>query len=356
MKSLLILSALTAVSTIAGTSGRLGAQEKTSKPDSTCTKYSDGRTECRVIRRGYIDSAYRKVSYRMDSVLANRAALGLEVRTTGSKRDTLGVFVEAVTPKGPAENAGIVEGDRIASINGVDLRTSAADADDEYAIGLGPRRLTREVQKLTPGTRITLRVNSGGRVRDVQVTTGKASDVMRLSRTSFRFPGGGGMEMFGPDRMMFGPEMRMIGPEMPMLRKHLEPLMRDQIEPMLRERVRDLPERIQLRAMPRIRTMRISPRTYRVDRGAEELRASSDPGFVYVQPDPEDIILDSDDMFDYEELPDYEEFPSAEFYDDMIDMEDDPEPVSPEVIRELAATAVQDARVALKQLSEAGIV
>jgi len=349
MKSLLILSALAAASTIAGVADAAGAQEKTSKPDSTCTKYSDGRTECRVIRRGYIDSAFRRANYRMDSVLANRAALGLEVRTTASKRDTLGVFVEAVTPKGPAENAGIVEGDRIASINGVDLRTSAADADDEYASGVGPRRLTREVQKLTPGTRITLRVSSGGRLRDVQVTTGKASDVMRLSRTSFRFPGGGGMEMFGPDRMMFGPEMRMIGPEM-QIHEHLEPLMRDQIEPMLRERLRDLPERIQLRTMPRVRTLRIAPRTYRVDRGSEELRASADPGFISIDEDPGDIIFDPEDMSDFEELR------VPEFYDDMIDIEEDLEPVPSDVIRELAATAIQDARVALKQLSEAGIV
>lgn len=344
MKSLLIFSALAAASTIAGVAG---AQEKTSKPDSTCTKYSDGRIECRVIRRGYIDSAFRRASYRMDSALANRAALGLEVRTTGSKRDTLGVFVEAVTPKGPAESAGIVEGDRIASINGVDLRTSAADADDEYASGVGPRRLTREVQKLTPGTRITLKVYSGGRVRDVQVTTGKASDVMRLGRSNFRFQGGG-MEMYGPERMMFGPEMRMVGPEMPFLR--------ERIEPMLRERLRDLPQRIQLRTLPRIRTMRISPRTYRVDRGPEELRASSDPGFVYVHPDPDDIVFDSGDMIDFDDVPDFDELRSPEFYDDMIDIEEQLEPVPPDVIRELAATAVQDARVALRQLSEAGIV
>ena len=177
-------------------------------------------------------------------------------------------------------------------------------------------------------------------VRDVQVTTGKASDVMRLGRASFRFPGGGEMEMYGPDRMMFGPEMRMIGPEMPMLL--------DQIEPRLRERLRDLPERIQLRTPSRIRTMRISPRTYRADRGAEELRASSEPG--YFQLDPDDIIFDSDEMLDFDELP------SPEFYDDMTDIEEELEPIPPDVIRELAARAVQDARVALKQLSEAGVV
>jgi hypothetical protein len=355
MKSLLIFSALAAASTLAGAAGGAGAQEKTSKPDSTCTKYSDGRIECRLIRRGYFDSAFRRASYRMDSVLANRAALGLEVRTTGSKRDTLGLFVEAVTPKGPAENAGIVEGDRIASINGVDLRTSSADADDEYASGVGPRRLTREVQKLAPGTRITLRVYSGGRVRDVQVTTGKASDVMRLGRSNFRFQGGG-MEMYGPDRMMFGPEMRMIGPEMPMFRQRLEPLMRDQIEPMLRERLRDLPERIQSRTMPRIRTMRISPRTYRVDRGYDELRASSDPGFNSIQPDAEDIYFDSDVMADFGDLPDFEDFRAPEFYDDMLDIEEDLEPVPPDLIRELAGSTARDARAALKQLSEAGVV
>lgn len=336
MKSLLIFSALAAVSTTAG------AQAKTSKPDSTCTKYSDGRVECRVYRFGP-DSSMRRFTYRMDSLMANRAALGLEVRTTGNKRDTLGVFVEAVTPKGPAESAGIVEGDRIASINGVDLRTSSADADDEYySSGAGPRRLTREVQKLTPGTRVTLRVYSGGRFRDVQVTTGKASDVMRLGR-SFEFRGpGGGFEFYGPNKMM-------IGPEIPMkLRQEMLPMLRD-IEPMLRERLRDLPEKIQLRTLPKVRTFRVLPRTFRVDRGYEELRASEDPGFMAFDHDPDEMIFDSDYMPDIDYLIpdfDYEQF----------DFDEDVEPVSAEAIRDLAATAVRDARAALKQLSEAGIV
>ena len=282
MKSLLIFSALATASAIAG------AQVKTAKPDSTCTKYSDGRTECRVYRYFGPDSAMRRFSYRMDSVMANRAALGLEVRTTGSKRDTLGVFVEAVTPKGPAENAGIVEGDRIATINGVDLRTAAADLDDEDYFGgaPGPRRLSREVQKLTPGSRVTLRVYSGGRFRDVQVTAGKASELNRF-RTAGRFPGGG-FEFYGPDNMIMGPEPMMFREDFePMLRERLqniEPMLRERlrdIEPMLRERLRDLPERIELRNMPRIRTIRSFPRTYRVDRGAEEWRAASDWGFIH---------------------------------------------------------------------------
>ena len=330
MKSLLIFSALATASTIAG------AQVRTAQPDSTCTKYSDGRVECRVYRFGP-DSLMRRFTYRMDSVMANRPALGLEVRTTGSKRDTLGVFVEGVTPKGPAENAGIVEGDRIAAINGVDLRVAAADVDDDYfASGAGPRRLTREVQKLTPGTRVTLRIYSGGRFRDVQVTTGKASDVMRLGRTSnFRGPGGGGFEFFGPGQMMFGPEMPMM--------------FRQDIEPMIRERLRNLPEKIQLRSMPRVRA-RVLPRTYRVDRGFEESRASDEPGYISMDHEPDDLTLDFDDY-----VPDLEYMiPDLDY--ELFDFDDDVEPVSPDVIRDLAATTARDAQAALKQLSEAGIV
>jgi len=53
---------------------------------------------------------------------------------------------------------------------------NAADAEDGYAADLPRRRLTREVGKLTPGNVANLRVWSGGRVRDVAVTIGRASD------------------------------------------------------------------------------------------------------------------------------------------------------------------------------------
>ena len=45
---------------------------------------------------------------------------------TGSSRDTLGVFVMSVEDGGPAAKAGIEEGTRIASINGVDVRGAHA--------------------------------------------------------------------------------------------------------------------------------------------------------------------------------------------------------------------------------------
>jgi PDZ domain len=304
MKALLLLCAVTAASAAAA----LNAQVTTAKPDSSCTNFPDGRVECHVFRGGARgDSALgNRIFYRVDSAMAKRAALGLELRTTGTRRDTLGVFVEAVTPKGPAETAGIIEGDRIASINGVDLRTSTADTEDSYANGLAAHRLGREVQKLSPGSRVNLRVYSGGRWRDVQVTAGKASDVVGLgNRFRFMMPGMEGMEFSGPERM--------LGPDMPMFRERMEPLMKGHIEPLLREQLNYLPRRIQIRAPMPIAPLvpvptRISPlapprlqRTYRIDAS-------------------------------------------------------DIEPVSPDVIRELVATTIRNAQSALKQLAADGIV
>jgi hypothetical protein len=232
MKALLLIAA-TAVTSVAAT---LDAQGVKGEPDSTCTKYSDGRVECRVLRRRLVeDSAFgNRIFMRMDSAMAKRAALGLELRATGTRRDTLGVFIEAVTPKGPAESAGIIEGDRIAAINGVDLRTPVADVDDSYSNGLATHRLTREVQKLTPGSRVTLRVYSGGRFRDVQVVAGKASDLMRFG-DHFRsgFPGGDGMlEFDGPGSMV------MPDPQTQILRNRFEGSERRPVTVRLRNPIR----------------------------------------------------------------------------------------------------------------------
>ena len=317
MKALLLLSAVAASSV----SATLNAQVTPAKPDSSCTTHPDGRVECRIERRSPGgDSLRRRMVYRLDSVMAKRAALGLELRSTGTRRDTLGVFVEAVTPKGPAETAGIIEGDRIAAINGVDLRTAAADVEDSYTNGLAAHRLTREVQKLTPGNRVTLRIYSGGRFRDVQVTAGKASEVMRFGgRFDYsRFPASDAMlrfrnPMIGPDRMF-----------------------REEIEPLVRERLKNLPNKIQLRSPMRFKTLvpSKSPRIFKAEAG--------------------DVFPETGDMTDYEDalMLEMEDYPfDIEMEDYPFDIEMEIEPVSAEVIRELAANAVRDAQSALRQLA-----
>jgi len=103
-------------------------------------------------------------------------AIGVET-SSGSVRDTLGVLVVAITTNGPADKAGIEEGDRIASANGVDLRLIPADASDREMHGLMSRRLARAVQKLKAGDAVELRVYHDGQYKTVKVTTVKASDL-----------------------------------------------------------------------------------------------------------------------------------------------------------------------------------
>jgi PDZ domain len=321
MKALLLFSA----AALSSGAAALGGQATTAKPDSACTTYPGGRVECHVYRSGKGDSTLRRrLFFGADSAMAKRAALGIEVRSTGTIRDTLGVFVDAVTPKGPAESAGIVEGDRIAAINGVDLRTTTADTEDSYTNGLAAHRLSREVQKLTPGARVTLRVYSGGRVRDVQVTAGKASEVMRLGGR-FNMPGMAGMMRFeGP-----GGGAMMFAPEMPMLRERLPDM------PMLRERLRDLPRKIQLRV----------PMPYKT------LAPLREQG-------PEVYKLDESDWSDFDEPFAFElddEPFTFQLDEEPFDFESEIVPVSADAIRELAATAARDARVGLEQLAAARI-
>jgi hypothetical protein len=240
MKGLLILSA----AAVLVADNAFGQDKAPPSKDEGCTTYPDGRKECvRTRVRGPGDSLLTRHFFRQDSAMMKRAALGIELRATGTRRDTLGVFIVAVTPRGPAETAGIIEGDRIAAINGVDVRSVAADVDDPYTNGIASHRLSKEVQKLTPGARVTLRVYSGGRFRDVVVTAGRASEVLRhAGRFNFRVPGPGGMEFWMPhDGTTFSPEVRMR---------------LDRMGEEVQKRLRSLPRRTEFR--------RLSPETMKV--------------------------------------------------------------------------------------------
>ena len=122
--------------------------------------------------------------------LDDRPVLGLGLGTSGSKRDTIGIFVSSVMESGPAEKAGIYEGDRIAAINGVDVRVRSEDAGDAQIAGARIQRFRREISKAKPGDNVELRVWSDGGYKTVRVTLGKASDFRDSRRgMSFHFDG-----------------------------------------------------------------------------------------------------------------------------------------------------------------------
>jgi hypothetical protein len=132
----------------------------------------DGRTDCPAPAPRMV----RTFSFRTRD--GNRAALGLGT-TSGSLRDTLGILVTDVTSGGPAEKAGIEEGDRLVSVNGTELRLSPADAGDREMQGLMSRRLVRMLEKVKPGDQVDLRVYADGKLRTVKVTTVKASELFK---------------------------------------------------------------------------------------------------------------------------------------------------------------------------------
>lgn len=152
--------------------------------------YDDGQfRNVRVKTIAAADLPGRRKVAQVD--LDDRPVLGLGLGSSGSKRDTIGIFVSSVMESGPAEKAGIFEGDRIAAINGVDVRVRAEDAGDAQIAGARIQRFRREIAKAKPGDNVELRVWSDGGYKTVRVTLGKASDFRQTRRgmSMFHFDG-----------------------------------------------------------------------------------------------------------------------------------------------------------------------
>ena len=104
-----------------------------------------------------------------------RTLLGVTLGSSNTERDTLGLLVTQVLRDGPADRAGIDEGNRLAEVDGVSLRVDAADIGRSGANDAAMRRLTRTLRGLRDGEQATIKVFSGGRFRSVQVQLGSAS-------------------------------------------------------------------------------------------------------------------------------------------------------------------------------------
>ncbi len=139
--------------------------------------YSEGQTKSVKVKTVSSDSLYQSFTWR---TLEDRASLGLQLASTGSRRDTLGVFVIGVDDSGPAAKAGIEEGSRIASINNVDVRAKRATDEDEGMFRVSTvSRLEREISRLKPGDDATLRVYANGQYKTVTLKAVRAVDVSR---------------------------------------------------------------------------------------------------------------------------------------------------------------------------------
>jgi S1-C subfamily serine protease len=140
----------------------------------------------------------------MQFVMNRRARLGLKVNLRARETDSIGAFVDAVTPNGPAAKAGIRSGDVITRVDGKSVlsvgETVSRDAR-ESSPGL---RLIEFAAALEPNDTISLEYRRGKERKTVTLVTTDEPNILIRGR-----PDGRSLAFrYGPGRVEAG-----IGPD-----------------------------------------------------------------------------------------------------------------------------------------------
>ena len=125
---------------------------------------TDGRKETKHVILG--ESPFAK---SMRTLSTGRRVLGVSFSERGSSRDSAGLLVTSVATGGAADKAGISEGDRIVSIDGVDLRVPPSDAGSSEGVQARVSHLRRALDASRDSQAVRLEVLSEGRRRTVTV-------------------------------------------------------------------------------------------------------------------------------------------------------------------------------------------
>ncbi len=131
----------------------------------------------------------------MQFLMGRRARLGLKVNLRARETDSIGAYVEAVTPNGPAANAGIRSGDVIIRVDDKSVLTGeAASRDDRESLpGL---RLIELAAALEPNDTVPVEFRRGKERKTVTVVTGDEPTIVFRGQPGaaafdFRYPAEG---------------------------------------------------------------------------------------------------------------------------------------------------------------------
>lgn len=130
------------------------------------------------------------VSGTFGPLMQRRARLGVTVSLEPRASDSVGAYLESVTPGGPAANAGLQSGDVVIRLDGKSVFESGLRATQEQSVpGVG---LIELAAKLSPNDTITVNYARGDARRSTSLVTGDEpiSWTAEGNLMEMRFPGG----------------------------------------------------------------------------------------------------------------------------------------------------------------------
>jgi S1-C subfamily serine protease len=111
-------------------------------------------------------------------VMNRRARLGLKVNLRARSTDSIGAYVDAVTPNGPAAQAGIQSGDIITKIDGKSVLAGGRAEAPRERESLPGLRLIELAARLEPKDTVTVEFRRGKDRKTVSVVTADEPDIL----------------------------------------------------------------------------------------------------------------------------------------------------------------------------------
>jgi S1-C subfamily serine protease len=136
----------------------------------------------------------------MQFLMNRRARLGLKVNLRARETDSIGAYVDAVTPNGPAANAGIRSGDVITKVDEKSLLTGGESTSRDDRESLPGLRLIELAAALEPHDTVPVEFRRGKERRTVTVIAGDEPTIVFRGRPGagsfdFRYPSEGRMTL-----------------------------------------------------------------------------------------------------------------------------------------------------------------